>query len=48
MSEQYKAFAALEGHAILVHGGGKLATQLANQLGVKQQMWTFVLTQDVD
>lgn len=33
-----KAFAALEGHAILVHGGGKLATQLANQLGVKQQM----------
>ena len=33
-----KAFAALEGHAILVHGGGKLATQLADQLGVKQQM----------
>ena len=33
-----KAFAALEGHAILVHGGGKFATQLADQLGVKQQM----------
>jgi acetylglutamate kinase len=33
-----KAFAALDGHAVLVHGGGKLATQLADQLGVKQQM----------
>jgi acetylglutamate kinase len=33
-----KAFAALKGHAILVHGGGKLATQLAQTLGVQQQM----------
>lgn len=33
-----KAFARLEGHKILVHGGGKLATQLAEQLQVPQQM----------
>lgn len=31
-------FAALPGAKILVHGGGKLATQLAEQLGVPQQM----------
>lgn len=31
-------FAALPGAKILVHGGGKLATQLAEQLGVAQQM----------
>ena len=31
-------FAVLPGAKILVHGGGKLATQLAEQLGVPQQM----------
>ena len=31
-------FAALEGNKILVHGGGKLATKLAAQLNVPQQM----------
>lgn len=31
-------FAALRGAKILVHGGGKLATQLAEQLGIPQQM----------
>jgi acetylglutamate kinase len=31
-------FAELSGKKILVHGGGKLATQLADQLGVQQQM----------
>lgn len=31
-------FAALSDAKILVHGGGKLATQLADQLGVPQQM----------
>ncbi len=31
-------FALIEGKKILVHGGGKLATQLANQLGIQQQM----------
>ena len=33
-----KSFAALEGKKILVHGGGKLATLLAEQMGVEQQL----------
>ena len=33
-----KSFAALEGKKILVHGGGKLATRLAEQMGVEQQL----------
>lgn len=33
-----KSFSALNGKKILVHGGGKLATKLAEQLGVQQQM----------
>ena len=32
------AFAAVDGHKILVHGGGKLATQLAADLNIPQQM----------
>jgi acetylglutamate kinase len=32
------AFASIEGSKILVHGGGKLATQLATQLGLDQQL----------
>lgn len=32
------SFAAIEGRKILIHGGGKLATKLAAQLGVEQQM----------
>ncbi|MDP4620065.1 MAG: acetylglutamate kinase [Sediminibacterium sp.] len=32
------AFSKLEGQAILVHGGGKLATSLATTLGVEQTM----------
>jgi acetylglutamate kinase len=31
-------FAAVQGHKILVHGGGKLATRLAEQMGIQQQM----------
>ncbi|MCF8716292.1 acetylglutamate kinase [Joostella atrarenae] len=31
-------FAAIEGAKILVHGGGKMATQLSEKLGVKTQM----------
>lgn len=31
-------FAEIEGKKILVHGGGKLATELAEKLGVPQQM----------
>ncbi|HEX2607311.1 MAG TPA: acetylglutamate kinase [Flavisolibacter sp.] len=33
-----KAFSELEGRKILVHGGGKLATQLAAQMNIPQQM----------
>ena len=33
-----KEFAALEGPKILVHGGGKLATRLAERLELKVQM----------
>ncbi|HEX2535110.1 MAG TPA: acetylglutamate kinase [Chitinophagaceae bacterium] len=33
-----KSFAALPGRKVLVHGGGKLATRLAEQLQVPQQM----------
>jgi acetylglutamate kinase len=33
-----KAFAAIDGKKILVHGGGKLATRLAEKLGVQQQL----------
>jgi acetylglutamate kinase len=32
------AFAFIEGHAILVHGGGKLATSLAKDMGIEQTM----------
>ena len=33
-----ESFAAIEEKKILVHGGGKLATRLAGQLGISQQM----------
>jgi acetylglutamate kinase len=33
-----KTFASVKGKKILVHGGGKLATRLAEQMGVQQQM----------
>lgn len=33
-----KDFAAVEGKKILVHGGGKLATKLAERLGIQQEM----------
>src|SRR5215211_4170885 len=33
-----KEFAAIKGKKILVHGGGKLATKLAEQLNIPQQM----------
>ena len=31
-------FASIEGHKILVHGGGKLATRVAEDMGISQQM----------
>ena len=33
-----RSFASLDGFKILVHGGGKLATQMAAQLNIPQQM----------
>jgi acetylglutamate kinase len=38
LSSFLKEFAAVEGKKILVHGGGKLATKLAAQLGIEQQI----------
>jgi acetylglutamate kinase len=38
LSSFLQDFAAIEGKKILVHGGGKLATRLAEQMGVQQQM----------
>src|ERR1700760_528696 len=33
-----KDFTALKGHKILVHGGGKVATQLQEELGIETKM----------
>src|SRR3954466_4223115 len=38
LSSFLKEFASIQEKKILVHGGGKLATKLAAQLGVKQQL----------
>lgn len=38
LSSFLRSFAAVKGKKVLVHGGGKLATKLAAQLGVEQQM----------
>jgi acetylglutamate kinase len=38
LSSFLQTFASLDGYKVLVHGGGKLATQLATQLNVPQQL----------
>ncbi|HYF29935.1 MAG TPA: acetylglutamate kinase [Chitinophagaceae bacterium] len=38
LSAFLQQFAALSGNKVLVHGGGKLATKMAGQLGIEQQM----------
>jgi acetylglutamate kinase len=38
LSSFLRDFAAIEGRKILVHGGGKLATKMAAQLNIPQQM----------
>jgi acetylglutamate kinase len=38
LSSFLKAFAGINGRKILVHGGGKLATRIAGQLGVEQKL----------
>jgi acetylglutamate kinase len=38
LDEFLQQFSAVGGKKILVHGGGKLATKLAEQIGIKQQL----------
>jgi len=38
LTQCLKAFSGIKGKAILVHGGGKLATQLAKDLNIPQEM----------
>lgn len=38
LQEVLKKFVQLDGHKVLVHGGGAVATQLGEQLGIKAQM----------
>jgi acetylglutamate kinase len=38
LQEVLAQFARLKGHKLLIHGGGKLATQLGEKLGIKAQM----------
>lgn len=38
LSSFLKDFAAIDGKKILIHGGGKLATRLAEQMNIPQQM----------
>src|SRR5688572_20195232 len=38
LSSFLKNFSSIEGKKILVHGGGKLATRLAEKLGIEQQL----------
>lgn len=38
LSAFLKGFAAVQGKKILIHGGGKLATRLAEQMNIPQQM----------
>ena len=38
LSSFLSEFASVQGKKVLIHGGGKLATQLAAELGVEQQM----------
>ena len=38
LSAFLKKFSSINGHKILVHGGGKMATRVAEAMGIKQQM----------
>lgn len=38
LSSFLQSFAAIESKKILIHGGGKMATKLAEKMGLKQQM----------
>ncbi len=39
LSSFLKDFSSIKSHKILIHGGGKIATQLAEKLGIKTQMY---------
>lgn len=38
LEQLLKDFAAIKGHKVLVHGGGRKATKMAERLGIKTQM----------
>ena len=38
LSSLLDKFASIEGHKVLVHGGGRSATRIAERLGLPQQM----------
>ena len=38
LNEVLEAFAQIEGRKLLVHGGGKLATEMANKIGLETKM----------
>ena len=38
LSQLLQDFSALDGKKVLVHGGGRRATQVASQLGIESQM----------
>lgn len=48
LSKFLLSFSRLEGLKILVHGGGKLATQLATQLGIESKMFQGRRITDAD
>ncbi|MRI01816.1 acetylglutamate kinase [Kriegella sp. EG-1] len=48
LSKFLTSFSQLKGFKILVHGGGKLATQLANQLGIESKMFQGRRITDAD
>ena len=38
LQELLRDFSSIEGHKVLVHGGGRSATRIASQLGIESQM----------
>lgn len=40
LQQLLRDFSSIEGHKVLVHGGGRSATKIASQLGIESQMVT--------
>ena len=38
LQQLFRDFSSIEGHKVLVHGGGRSATKIASQLGIESQM----------